>query len=116
MLLFFPYCKTTDSVDKAKSDFYQNPLVISPETGKSLTIDKFHSGCSEVPFYWKIDNKPHVTILKMALGSGFLNITQDPETLSLKPEIGWAILDKSRSYDIKAEKDRELEKIFGKQQ
>jgi len=55
-----------------------------------LEHDNILSGVCLVPFICK-DN---ATEIKMEFAAGFIGIKQDKTTKSLRPEIGWAILQK----------------------
>ena len=51
--------------------------------------DDYPAGLSQVPFLWKILDKKY----KMEFLGGFVGISQCPDTLCLRPEIGWAVRD-----------------------
>lgn len=52
-----------------------------------LTSDTLPSGLSKAPFVWKhLDER-----LDMEFVSGFVGIRQDEHTLTIRPEIGWAV-------------------------
>lgn len=46
-------------------------------------------GLSAAPFRWKYLNSEY----EMAFLGGFVGVSQDPESLTLRPEIGWAVQD-----------------------
>ena len=58
-----------------------------------ITTSSFNLGVSSVPFHWECDatGKQH----PMIAFAGFMAATQNPETLAIQPEIGWAIADKN---------------------
>lgn len=56
-----------------------------------ITTESFPSGLSKVPLRWTYLNVSH----DMELLAGFIGVRQDPETLALRPEIGWAVHDPS---------------------
>jgi hypothetical protein len=60
-----------------------------PETGWATgpTIEYLPSSLSKAPFRWQYLDK---TFAMEFLG-GFVGVTQDEETLALRPEIGWAV-------------------------
>jgi hypothetical protein len=47
----------------------------------------FPNGHGEVPFAWDCRGKSFA----IRLAGGLIGVRQDPDTLSLKPEIGWAV-------------------------
>lgn len=49
--------------------------------------DSFPGGMARAPFVWKY----HETLIDMEFLGGFVGVAQDATTLSLRPEIGWAI-------------------------
>ena len=87
---FFPYFEIAGGV-------YQNGCLAewrksNPWTGMhGIKTDAFPSGISSAPFIWKYFNKK----FKMRFASGFIGVQQDNETMSLWPQIGWAILDEN---------------------
>lgn len=56
----------------------------------SATTDQLTSGLSQADFLWNY----HDTFYKMEFVAGFVGCQQDPKTLSLRPEISWAVIDK----------------------
>jgi hypothetical protein len=48
------------------------------------TIDAFPGGLSKAPFRWRYLGKP----FDMEFLGGFVGVAQDPETSTLRPEIG----------------------------
>jgi Domain of unknown function (DUF4419) len=51
------------------------------------TLSSFPRGLSTVPFLWKYLG----TQIPMTLAGGFVGSSQDPETLAVRPAIGWAV-------------------------
>ncbi|MCB0640768.1 MAG: DUF4419 domain-containing protein [Phaeodactylibacter sp.] len=76
------------TVEKFQSEFPFNTT--SRETG-GIEFDDLPDGLSTVPFEWKTrwDGE-----FKMELMAGFTGVHQDPETLNLRPEIGWIVVEK----------------------
>lgn len=56
-----------------------------------LTSDCVPPGLSSTPFVWKDFN----TDYNMQFYAGFMAVSQNPETLALRPEIGWAVAEDS---------------------
>lgn len=79
---FFPYLKSRQS-----EEMRPNRWLIADHSGPSP--GNFPSGLSRAPFVWEyIDKKFDMEFL-----GGFVGVAQDSETLTLRPEIGWAIRD-----------------------
>jgi Domain of unknown function (DUF4419) len=51
------------------------------------TDEQFPGGLSRAPFRWHYP----VRTFDMEFLGGFVGVAQDPETLALRPEIGWAV-------------------------
>ncbi len=62
-----------------------------------LTTDAFTSGVVSTPFKWEYFD----TDFPMYFYAGFMSVTQDPATLALRPEIGWAVADNTDTKSIK---------------
>jgi len=67
-----------------------------PETGRprpmeGMTTNTFSSALSSAPFTWEYRG----TELSMEFVAGFVGVSQDAETLALRPEIGWAVREKN---------------------
>ena len=55
-----------------------------------VTTEQFPSGLSQAPFQWHYFAETY----NMSFVGGFLAIAQDPDTLAIRPQIGWAVVDK----------------------
>jgi hypothetical protein len=66
-----------------------NPFVSSWRGGYGPTPEAFPTGLSIAPFIWKYLGTP----LPMELVAGFVGVSQDAETLAVRPAIGWAVRD-----------------------
>ena len=64
----------------------KNPIFESGEGFKTFTAP---SGLSRVPFLWR-DLRTGRQRMMEAVG-GLVGVTQDPETLALRPKVGWAV-------------------------
>ena len=87
---FFPYTQSNKHLEK----FIGNDRMMRKwdETDQKVMvahIDMFPSGISKSPFIWDYYGVKY----KMEFNAGFVGYTQDPKTLSLRPEIGWTVLD-----------------------
>jgi hypothetical protein len=51
------------------------------------TLSEFPCGLSAAPFTWAYLDKP----IPMEFLGGFVGLAQEPETLALRPAIGWAV-------------------------
>ena len=67
----------------------KNPNITMWRTNSldGMTTDSFPPGLCSTPFTWKYLDKQH----PMHFYSGFMAVSQDPSTLALRPEIGWAV-------------------------
>jgi hypothetical protein len=63
------------------------------EEGHGATESSLPSGLSTVPFLWKHLGDEH----RMQFVAGFTGVAQDPRSLALRPEIGWAVRDAGAS-------------------
>ena len=59
----------------------------------AATTDSFPSGLSRAPFVWKYFG----TKYQMEFIGGFMAVKQDPKTLALRPELGWAVVEASNA-------------------
>jgi hypothetical protein len=79
----------------------RNPwLSARPGTGPGR--DDFPCLPAKAPFLWSCRG----TDYEMAFVGGLIGIAQDPGTLCLRPEIGWAVLDKQKTGQLAAEEER----------
>ena len=65
-----------------------------------MTSDNFPPGLCSTPFIWNCLDMQ----CPMMFYSGFMAVSQDPRTLALRPEIGWAVAEQ-------ADVDRQIEEI-----
>ena len=61
------------------------------------TTDSFPLGLSKVPFKWKY----YFLTFDMEFLGCFVGVAQEQETLAVRPEIGWAVLE-TNQLNIKA--------------
>ncbi|MCI0377080.1 MAG: DUF4419 domain-containing protein [Gemmataceae bacterium] len=64
----------------------RNPIF---DTGQGFTTSDAPPGLSRVPFTWR--NATTGVERRMEAMGGLLGVTQDPETLALRPKVGWAV-------------------------
>jgi hypothetical protein len=57
------------------------------ESREGVTTDQFPGGLARAPFRWNSLGD----VFAMEFLGGFVGVRQDPQTLGLRPEIGWAI-------------------------
>jgi len=71
----------------------------SASTEDGLFPAQFPSGMSSVPFLYEVIDPSGKPLFKrsMELLAGLVGVKQDPETLALSPEIGWAVRDRVES-------------------
>jgi hypothetical protein len=85
---FFPYLED----EKASGE----PVLLRNKSvggliHEGICSDKFPSGMSLAPFVWKYLG----TRIPMKFFAGFAGVSQDPETLAVRPSIGWAVAEGS---------------------
>ncbi len=85
----FPYL-----IDERLGSF-RNKLIsanipVPPYTSANITNRSIPSPLSVAPFLWKYYNE----VFAMDFVAGFVSAAQDPSTLAIRPEIGWAVLDR----------------------
>lgn len=95
---FFPYTSVEGRlVQNAQLQCKQTPpwtkttlkQLEEMEDTAMLCLRSIPPGVSSVPFTWR-----HCTDdFSMRLHTGFMGVSQDPDSLALQPEIGWAITD-----------------------
>ena len=105
-----------NAINGAQSDsvatFRRNPWVeIKPSTVNGPKIDHFPHLPAKAPFVWEF----MTTKYQMEFIGGLIGIKQDPQTLSLRPEIGWAVWEagavkRKRQADAETAERKEREK------
>ncbi|WP_309722092.1 DUF4419 domain-containing protein [Armatimonas sp.] len=78
------------SVPAARTSYYRNPHLGTLSEWQGMTSDEVLSGISTAPFCWKYLTSEQ----SMELIAGFIGVAQDPETLAIRPAIGWAVREK----------------------
>lgn len=73
-----------------------------PEMG-GLTTDCIPSGLASAPFEWQYLRDRY----DMRFVAGFVGVRQDPETFSVRPEIGWAVYDAAQVEAARAVRETE---------
>lgn len=66
-----------------------------------LTSSCFPPGVVSVPFVWKVKEK----VYPMRFFAGVMAATQDPDTLAIHPEIGWAVAGAREVSEVQKELD-----------
>lgn len=91
----------------------RNPSVVTLDVFTGFGIYDFPCGITQVPFKLVIDRgklsvgkllkklfskggEPLENVLDMEFLSGFVGVSQDEQTLALRPEVGWAVCNKSK--------------------
>jgi hypothetical protein len=83
----FPYLVANDGL-------HQNRFVID-KLDKGPEPDEFPSQPARTPFVWKVFNRE----FDMEFIGGLIGVRQDPDTLALTPEIGWAVRDVTQAAE-----------------
>jgi hypothetical protein len=95
--VFFPYMKHCDTgyptipIDELDTEEEYPDDWVADELGgiwgQGLKLSSFPSGLSTAPFRWDYLDRS----FDMEFLGGFVGVAQDQETLTLRPEIGWAV-------------------------
>jgi Domain of unknown function (DUF4419) len=98
--VFFPYMKHHDTgystipiaeldpEEEEEMDGWVEPVdELGGIWGHGLMLNQFSSGLSKAPFRWDFTDRS----FDMEFLGGFVGVAQDQETLTLRPEIGWAV-------------------------
>ena len=89
ILKLFPYLKGYQGEEAT----LRNPFPAADgSTYEGITQPRFPSGLAQVPFLWRYNEQQ----FQMEFLGGFVGIRQDAQTKSLRPEIGWAVRDKTQ--------------------
>jgi hypothetical protein len=97
ILTFFPY------LNSGGSTLEQNSWINQPfARGQGPGLDSFPQFPAHTPFKWKYLGQD----FEMEFVGGLLGVRQDQESLALRPEIGWAVLDKSQLNQFRDEQIR----------
>ena len=82
----FPYL-----IGDGEESFRRNPAIKAENPDEvRISLGSFPDGISKAPFIWKYYKKQY----KMIFLAGFIGISQDHETKTIRPEIGWVIMEK----------------------
>lgn len=92
IIKFFPYLTTLHYTHgtTVQDEIRRNPFL--SQTSVKLTgfdFEDFSGGLSKANFQWDYLGQ----IYKMDFFAGFVGVSQDAKTKTLRPEIGWAVLD-----------------------
>jgi hypothetical protein len=108
VLKLFPYLDNPEAKyarlyghRNAAAPLRPNPWLSVPPSHHGPGRDDFPCLPAKAPFIWKYLDRD----FEMEFVGGLIGIAQEPATLRLRPEIGWAILDKQKTAQVKAEKD-----------
>lgn len=109
ILKLFPYLDNPEAKyarlfgrDSTAAPLRPNPWLSAPPSNDSPGRDDFPCLPARAPFLWKYLGSTY----EMEFVGGLIGIAQEPATRCLRPEIGWAILDKQQIAQLRAEKDR----------
>lgn len=94
---FFPYLKNWET-GRATTRNSGHTNAGKEFQGHGLTTDAFPVGLAAAPFLWKYLGHSY----EMEFLGGFVGVSQDRETLRLRPEIGWAVRDLSVIRSLEA--------------
>ncbi|MEN9360436.1 MAG: hypothetical protein RL095_1971 [Verrucomicrobiota bacterium] len=93
-----------DTVFAEGFDWRKAPIEIAKLGAENLPlgmrVTQFPAGVLDVDFVWKIDKDGHQESRPMLLRAGFLGISQDPQSLTLKPQIAWQLRQRKAGAEI----------------
>jgi len=92
ILNFFPYLIDLAARRTGGAEMTRNRVLGVTNAGRwsGITTAEIPTGISIAPFVWEY----YETKLNMEFLAGFVGVRQDSETLALRPEIGWAVVEK----------------------
>lgn len=111
---FFPYLNAEDPCerDPGKFSLAMNRWINQPVArGRGPDFHCFPQFPAQAPFKWKYNGQD----FEMVFVGGLLGVRQDHESLALRPEIGWAVLDQkalTQSRDQHAQNERIAKEQF----
>lgn len=90
ILKFFPYKDLGGTMVQVISAQKATPSKPGINYELRATTSEFTSGLSQADFIWNYFGR----FYKMEFVAGFVGFQQNPNTFALRPEIGWAVIDK----------------------
>jgi hypothetical protein len=91
--VFFPYIEAkAGSPSLARNEFVTKWATSFRDFHSGPCASKFPSGLAVAPFLWKYLGND----IPMDFVGGFVGVSQDPETLEVRPAIGWAVREATR--------------------
>ncbi len=82
---FFPYLR-----DRSRT-LCRNPWIGAPRSRKGPSRKAFPKTTSRAPFKWTVGTPAAIITYEMEFIAGLIGVAQCPDTLTLRPEIGWAV-------------------------
>ena len=87
---FFPYMVTAEHLKQNNpAQLKQNEFLGFELPGRMLELAEFPARPARAPFIWRVRDRE----FQMEFSGGMFGVRQDPDSLTLKPDIGWAIRD-----------------------
>lgn len=84
---FLPYAKEREH-ETDRVTYFENPFINeSKDSFSGLSTNHFSSGLSMAPFVWDYLGRKY----DYEFIGGFVGVTQDKQTLAVRPKIGWAV-------------------------
>lgn len=93
--VLFPYLKD----GRQNSSYHNWSEGLTAIFGGGPTAGEFPSGVSVAPFIWEYLGER----IDMRFAAGFFGVCQVPESLALRPELGWAVLSGAGGPEIRVE-------------
>ncbi|MBL8814505.1 MAG: DUF4419 domain-containing protein [Planctomyces sp.] len=82
---FFPYLR-----DKSGT-LHRNQWIDAPQSRKGPSREALPNTASRAPFKWFVGTPFETIMYEMEFIGGLIGVAQCPDSLSLRPEIGWAV-------------------------
>jgi len=109
ILKMFPYLNTESSdsfiSENTGSLCFNEWMVHTPSRRGGPGMSRFPHLPAKAPFQWEYMS----STFEMEFVGGLVGIRQDPDSLALRPEIGWAILDKTKLDQARTRNEEMLE-------
>lgn len=96
-----PYVQDKDR-ESGHVTYTQNPFITEPADDFSgLSTNHFSSGLSIAPFVWNYLGNEH----DYEFIGGFVGVTQDAQSLAVRPKIGWAVRPVPKQRELRKYRD-----------
>jgi hypothetical protein len=90
IVTLFPYILGYDGKQMQPNFYLKSWDTLAPCIADGVTLGSFPSGFSSTAFTWQYFKDSY----EMSLCAGFMGVGQDRQLLSIRPVVGWAVVDK----------------------